>query len=62
MITIKEDILQIELPQGKTQSELVINLKDKLKTHQSEFYGRDIKINGRCTTAIRNHIQMITMM
>jgi len=44
--------LFVELPQGKTQSELVSEAKKEIKNMSSEFFGNHVNINGRLTTAM----------
>ena len=52
MLKLENDILYINLPQGKTQAQLMHQLKDEFIPIEKEFYGKDIKINGRITTGM----------
>lgn len=52
MFTLENDVLQVTLPEGKTQAELVEMAKEEIKTIETSLYGKDIKINGRITTAM----------
>lgn len=54
MFNVKEEILFVELPQGKCQEELVIMAKEEIRRMigNGVFYGKDIKINGRITTGM----------
>ncbi len=46
------NILTISLPEGKTQAELVGLAKDEIKPLEKQFYGREVKLNGRLTTGM----------
>ena len=52
MFTLEQDILRVELPQGMSMSQLNDMAKQELTAMTSSFYGKDIKVNGRCTTAL----------
>lgn len=52
MLEIINNELRITLPEGKTQEELVSLLADEFKSIEPNLYGKDIKINGRVTTAM----------
>jgi hypothetical protein len=52
MLTLNDDVLVINLPQGKTQGELIAQCRDELKDLESQCYGKEIKINGRITTGM----------
>ena len=52
MLKVENDILKIDLPEGKTQVELVEMMDNEFKGLEESFYGKDIKINGRITTAM----------
>ncbi len=48
------DVLNVVLPQGKTMQEINEFAKQELKNSDTlnSLYGVDVKINGRCTTAL----------
>ena len=52
MLTLENDILKINLPQGRTQKELLIQLADEFKAMEESFHGKNIKIYGRVTTGM----------
>jgi hypothetical protein len=52
MFELKENVLNVVLPEGKTQAELVEIAKAELQKVEKDLYGKDIKINGRITTAM----------
>jgi hypothetical protein len=52
MLTLEDDVIRIELPEGKTQGELINLCAEEIKNLQEGFYGRDIKITGRLTTGM----------
>jgi hypothetical protein len=52
MFKIENDVLLITLPEGKTQEEIVKEAAEEIITIEKEFYGKEIKINGRITTAL----------
>lgn len=52
MLKLENDVLFIELPHGKTQKELISQLDNEFPSIEKECYGKEIKINGRCTTAM----------
>ena len=45
-------ILRVELPEGRTQGELIALCAEEMKTIEASCYGLDIKINGRVTTGM----------
>lgn len=54
MLTLKDDVMMVELPQGHTMAELTEMCKEELKgiIDAGMTYGKDIKINGRLTTSM----------
>ena len=50
----KENVLSVELPSGKTMAELTVDCTAEIKAMvaRGEFYGKDVKINGRLTTSM----------
>ena len=54
MLKLKNNIIYIELPQGKTQAELVKTARAEVKclAQSKQLYGKHIKLNGRCTTGM----------
>lgn len=52
MLKMENDIIFIELPQGKTQMELIKDLDSEFENIEKNCYGKEIKINGRCTTGM----------
>lgn len=52
MLRLEGDLLHVTLPDGKTQAELLDILKDELAVIEAQLYGKDVKINGRTTTAM----------
>jgi hypothetical protein len=50
MLKLNGDVLAVELPEGKTQQELVGGLADN--TFTKTLYGLDLKVNGRITTGM----------
>jgi len=54
MFRLEGEVLYVELPQGKDQSQLVEDCKSEIKNLIStgSLYGKDIKINGRLTTGM----------
>jgi hypothetical protein len=55
MFELKDDgLLMIDLPQGKSQEELVASAKAEIKQliALGLTYGKDIKLNGRLTTGM----------
>lgn len=52
MFSLENDILRVELPEGKTQGELISLCADELKKVEAECHGLEIKINGRLTTGM----------
>jgi hypothetical protein len=52
MIKLQNDIILVELPEGKTQGELISLCAEEIKKIEAECHGLDIKINGRLTTGM----------
>lgn len=52
MFNLNGDILEVTLPQGCTMAEINAAAKEEIDVIASSLYGKDIKINGRCTTAL----------
>ncbi len=54
MFVLKNEILSMDLPQGHTMQELNTLAKEEISIMIAEglFYGKDIKVNGRITTAM----------
>lgn len=54
MFELKEDILLVSLPEGKTQEELIAICKIAINELASSgsLYGKEIKLNGRLTTGM----------
>ena len=54
MFRLENDILYIELPVGKTQRELVEEARREISemVKKGIFFGKNIKLNGRITTAM----------
>lgn len=52
MLNLNNNILEIELPQGLTQVELIEQCATEFKKIEKEFFGKEIKINGRLTTGM----------
>lgn len=52
MFKVENDVLNVTLPEGKNQKELVEIAKKEIKAIEPQLYGKDIKINGRITTAM----------
>jgi len=52
MLKIQGNFLLVELPEGKTQEELINICKDKFANIETECYGKDIQVNGRITTGM----------
>ena len=48
----QELLVKVELPEGKTQKELVSEAKKELKQKSETFFGKHILINGRITTGM----------
>ena len=44
--------LNIELPIGKNQGELIADLKTEIEEIKTQFYGKSVFINGRLTTGM----------
>jgi len=53
-LKLELDILQVTLPEGKTQVELIVELAAELAdtNFMSSLHGLNVKINGRITTAM----------
>jgi len=54
MLELKGEILTITLPEGKTQEEIIKIASEQLAPllEQKAFAGKEVKIDGRCTTAL----------
>lgn len=54
MFRLEENTLFVQLPEGKTQSELVSDCKAEIRNliASGVLYGKDIKLNGRLTTGM----------
>jgi len=52
MFELKDDILYVALPEGKTQEELIEECKKEISKIEKELYGKEVKINGRITTGM----------
>ena len=47
-----ELLVETSLPTGKTQEELVAELDKEMSDIEAQFYGKNVLINGRITTAM----------
>lgn len=54
MFKLEENTLFVQLPEGKTQAELVSDCKSEIRSLVASgvLYGKDIKLNGRLTTGM----------
>jgi hypothetical protein len=52
MLNLNGDILEISLPEGKSQEELITLLKEEFSLIEKTLYGLNIKLNGRVTTGM----------
>lgn len=52
MFRLDGDTLRVELPEGKTQGELIALCVEELKKVEADCHGLEIKINGRLTTGM----------
>jgi hypothetical protein len=52
MLELKSDVLEITLPEGKMQNELIEICINELKEIEKDLHGLDVKINGRLTTGM----------
>lgn len=54
MFKLENDVLLVELPQGKTQPELVSAAKAEIKVlvKSGALFGKELKLNGRLTTGM----------
>lgn len=52
MFKVKNDVISITLPEGKTQSELIEIAKNEIVNIEKDLYGKDVKLNGRITTGM----------
>lgn len=52
MLKLNNDILEITLPEGKNQIEILKMLKNEFEIIEKQLFGLDIKLNGRITTAM----------
>ena len=46
------EVLFINLPQGHTMAELNVLATNELQELMPQLFGKNIKLNGRCTTAL----------
>lgn len=64
MFELNGDILIVNLPEGKTQAELVEIAKSDIKKIESSLHGLELKIEGRITTSmclfLGHHLAHIT--
>jgi len=49
---LADDVLQVELPTGHTQEELVREAEKEIDEMAEQLYGKNLKINGRITTGM----------
>jgi len=49
MFRLEDNILYTELPQGKTNEELVEQAISWVRNNKEKLYGKEVKINGRLT-------------
>lgn len=54
MFKLENEILSVDLPQGHTMQELNVLAREEISRMIAEglFYGKDLKVNGRITTAM----------
>lgn len=52
MLRLNDGVLEVTLPQGCTMAEINAMAKIEIDEFAKSLYGKDIKINGRCTTAL----------
>lgn len=52
MIKVQNDVMNITLPEGKTQQELINMLEEEFVEIEKCLYGKEVKINGRVTTGM----------
>ena len=54
MFKMNDDgILNVTLPEGKTQQEILELAKAEIDTDfETQLYGKDVRVNGRITTAL----------
>ena len=52
MFLLDNEVLSINLPQGHTMSELNEMANSEIQELMPQLFGKNIKINGRCTTAL----------
>lgn len=54
MFRLEGDVLYVDLPQGRTQDELVESAKEEIRKMIKDgvFFGKDVKLNGRLTTGM----------
>ena len=52
MFLLDNEVLSINLPQGHTMAELNGLATNELQELMPQLFGKNLKINGRCTTAL----------
>ena len=52
MFFLDGEVLSIILPQGHTMAELNVLANQELEELMPQLFGKNLKINGRCTTAL----------
>lgn len=52
MFLLDGEVLSIILPQGHTMAELNVLAAEEIQELMPQLFGKNIKINGRCTTAL----------
>jgi hypothetical protein len=52
MLRLEGSTLLVELPEGKTQGELIALCAEELKAIENSLHGLDVNINGRLTTGM----------
>lgn len=54
MFELKNDVLNVTLPEGRTQAELIASAKTEIRTLIADgiLYGKELKLNGRITTGM----------
>lgn len=52
IFALKGDVLEVTLPEGRSQIELVDISRSEIRTMAQQFHGMDLKISGRITTGM----------
>lgn len=52
MLKLNDNILEVTLPEGKTQEELIQILGAELRNLEDKLHGLSLQINGRITTGM----------